>query len=134
DPNYDKFKGYQSKYNTPNSLHTASVTSIARDAQGRFWVAMDGGGIDVIDPKTDSFIHINKNSQVPYSGMDADYILAVYTDSQGNLWAGSWGKGVYLLKKGSQRFVNFNQHNSGLTSDIIVSITEDSKGRLWFGS
>ncbi|EKF55636.1 histidine kinase [Galbibacter marinus] len=133
---YDKFKGYESLYNNTNSLHAASVASIDQDQEGNLWVAMDGGGIDIINKKTGTYTHINKEDQGHYSGLDDDYILSVYIDSKGNVWAGSWDHGLYFLKKGTKHFINYTVENTsgGLMSNTIVSIAEDSEGTMWFGS
>src|SRR5690606_7378119 len=134
----DKFNEIESIFNVSNSLQESSVTSIVEDGKKRFWMGMDGGGIDILDMTSGNgqYIHINSKSHGVYSGLTSDYILTVFIDSQQNVWAGSWDKGVYLLKNGSTRFINYNEQNTkgDLGSNTITSIAEDQNGIIWLGS
>lgn len=136
DPLYSKFKSIESLTGNPNSLNIASVTGVLRDEYGDLWIALDGGGIDKYNSKTEKFTHINISDQRTYSGLTSDYIETIFIDSKGNLWAGSWDSGVYLLKKDQRKFINFNIENTKgkLTSNTILSFAEDSNGIIWIGS
>ncbi|WP_299550848.1 hybrid sensor histidine kinase/response regulator transcription factor [Seonamhaeicola sp.] len=133
---YDKFNEIESLHNNNNSLEIGSVTAIVKDDLGNFWISMDGGGIDVVNPKLNRFRHINANNNDFISGLTDDYIESLFIDSNKNLWAGTWNKGIYLLKKGSKKFINFNMDNTGgaLNSNNFLSIDEDSSGTIWFTS
>ncbi|MBC8769817.1 response regulator [Arenibacter sp. BSSL-BM3] len=133
---YDKFKDIESLYNNPNSLQISSVTSIVEDPSGKLWIGMDGGGIDILDLKNNDYTHINKGSNKEYSGLTSDYIQTIFIDSRENIWAGSWDGGIYYLKKGSNRFMNYNITNTqgGLTSNTVMSFDEDKKGIVWIGT
>ena len=133
---HDKFKDIESLHNDSNSLQIGSVTSIVKDPLGNFWISLDGGGIDVLDPKSNQFTHINSSENKVFSGLTNDYIESLFVDSNQNIWAGSWGNGLYLLKKGSKKFINYTikNTNGGLGSDYIFSITEDLDGTIWFSS
>lgn len=132
---YDKFKNIESLPHKKNSLEVGSVTGIIEDRLGRLWISMDGGGIDIYTPKNKKITHINNQSQ-EYLGLDAHDIQTIFMDSQDNIWAGSWNNGIYFLKKGENRFVNFNSENTNgeLTSNRILSFAEDTNGRIWIGT
>lgn len=136
DPLYSKFKSIESLTGNPNSLNIGSVTGIFRDEHGDLWIAMDGGGIDKYNPKTEKFTHINISDNRTYSGLTSDYIETIFVDSKGNLWVGSWDGGIYVLKKGQRKFINFNVKNTEgqLASNTILSFAEDSNGIIWIGS
>ncbi|MBU2997879.1 response regulator [Cellulophaga baltica] len=131
---YDKFNDLESLQNNPNSLQNGSVTAIVKDRFGKFWIAMDGGGIDLFDFKTNNFTHINSNNETYISGLTDDYIESLFIDSKENVWAGSWNKGLFLLKKGTKKFIKhtIKSTNGGLKSNNILSFTEDSDGTIWF--
>ncbi|MDO6854067.1 two-component regulator propeller domain-containing protein [Cellulophaga lytica] len=133
---YDKFNNIESLNNTPNSLQIGSVTSIVQDSSGKLWISMDGGGIDIYNPTTKHFTHINKKENSTYSGLTSDYIEGLFIDSKENIWAVSWDNGIYMLKKGTNKFINFNITNTGgkLESNTVLSIDEDSEGTIWIGS
>ncbi|MBU2903269.1 response regulator [Arenibacter algicola] len=133
---YDKFKDIESLYNNPNSLQISSVTSIAKDPSGKLWIGMDGGGIDILDLKNNDYIHINKASKSAYKGLTSDYIQTIFLDSKDNIWAGSWDGGIYFLKKGTEKFINYNTNSTqgGLTSNTVMSFDEDRDGTIWIGT
>src|SRR5690606_31218463 len=105
-------------------------------SDGNLLVGLDGGGIDLVDLKKNSFTHINIAGKGEYTGLGSDYIITLFIDSKENVWAGSWDKGLYVLPKGSKHFINHHTENTngGLTSNTVMSITEDSKGTIWIGT
>jgi signal transduction histidine kinase/DNA-binding response OmpR family regulator/streptogramin lyase len=133
---YDKFENLESIPGIPNSLQISSVTAIVKDRFNKFWIAMDGGGIDVFDPKSTQYTHIGPRENKVYSGLTNNYVETLFIDSKQNLWAGTWNGGLYFLKNGDKIFINFTVNNSGggLTSNNIISITEDLEGTIWFAS
>lgn len=136
DPLYDKFKNIESFTNYTNSLQHPSVTGLIKDNVGNLWMAMDGGGIDIFNAKTNKFTHINKNVNTPYSGLTSDYLECIFKDSKNNIWAGSWNNGLFVLRNGSKKFINFSVENTNgdLASNTILSITEDKEGIIWIGT
>ncbi|GGF02185.1 hybrid sensor histidine kinase/response regulator [Flavobacterium limi] len=119
----------------PQSLQTSCVTGIAKDNEGQLWISMEGGGVDVYNPKTKLFRHITKSDYSLYSGLTNDNITNVFIDKHQNIWLSSWNEGIFVLKKGSRNFINYNTKNTpGLTSDNIMSIAQDSRGVIWIGT
>ncbi|PXY46251.1 hybrid sensor histidine kinase/response regulator transcription factor [Flavobacterium hydrophilum] len=119
----------------PQSLQTSCVTGIAKDNEGQLWISMEGGGVDVYNPKTKLFRHITKSDTSLYSGLTNDNITNVFIDTNQNIWLSSWNEGIFVLKKGSRNFINYNTKNTpGLTSDNIMSIAQDSRGVIWIGT
>lgn len=131
----NKFNSLESLVNNDNSLQTSHVTSVIKDKKGNLLISNEGGGLDIYNLTDKSYIHVNKNSQSYYSGLDAADIQTIFIDSRQNIWIGSWDRGIYFLKNGTTRFVNYNTANtSGLKSNRIFSFSEDSKGRIWIGT
>jgi len=117
-----------------NSLQTNCVTGIAKDHKGQLWLSMEGGGVDIYNPKTKIFKHITKSDNSHYSGLTNDNITNIFIDKKQNIWLSSWNEGIFVLKKGSKNFINYNTKNTNLASDNIMSITEDSRGVIWIGT
>lgn len=130
----NKFNAIESLANNDNSLQTSFITSVIKNKKGNLLVSNEGGGLDIYNLHNKNFIHVNKNNQNYYSGLDAIDIQTIFIDSKQNIWIGSWDRGVYFLKNGSTRFVNYNTTNSGLKSNRIFSLAEDSQGRIWIGT
>lgn len=133
---YDKFSDIKSLPNNDNSLKIASVMGMVEDSSKKIWIATDGGGIDLYNPKTSVISHINSQDQSLYSGLTSNYIKTLFIDSKKNLWVGSWDSGIFLLEKGKTKFINYNTNNTaeGLKSNQIISLSEDSSGTIWIGT
>ncbi|MCF8714715.1 response regulator [Joostella atrarenae] len=133
---YSKFQSIESIANNPNSLQASSATDIAKDKSGRLWISMEDGGLDIYVPSTKEFYHVNKHNESYFKGLNSDDIQSVLIDSKENVWLGSWSGGVYLLKKGSNRFINYNTENTkgSLKSNKIMNIAEDTNGLIWFAT
>ncbi|MBF4466329.1 two-component regulator propeller domain-containing protein [Flavobacterium sp. LC2016-12] len=131
----NKFNALESLVNNDNSLQTSYVTSVIKDKKGNLLISNEGGGLDIYNLNTKQYIHVNKNNQSYYSGLDATDIQTIFIDSKQNIWIGSWDRGIYFLKNGTTRFINYNTANTaGLKSNRIFSFSEDSKGRIWIGT
>jgi len=126
----------KSSSQNPNSLQHVSVTAIEQDENDKLWIAMDGGGIDVLDKQKNKFTHINTSSNKIYDGLTSDYIEGLLIDRNENLWAGSWDKGIFYLKKNTKKFINYTTENTNgaLTSNRILTLDEDAEGIIWVGS
>ncbi|MET0945477.1 MAG: two-component regulator propeller domain-containing protein, partial [Flavobacterium sp.] len=131
----NKFNSLESQVNNNNSLQTSYVTSVIKDKKGNLLISNEGGGLDIYNLINKSYIHVNKNNQNYYSGLDATDIQTIFLDSKQNIWIGSWDRGIFFLKNGTTRFINYNTANTaGLKSNRIFSFSEDSKGRIWIGT
>ena len=129
-----KVNSIESLPGNSQSLQTNCVTDIAKDNEGQLWISMEGGGVDLYNPKTKNFKHITKSDNSFYSGLTNDNVTNVFIDKKQNIWLSSWNEGIFLLKKGSRNFINYNTKNTNLASDNIMSIAEDSRGVIWIGT
>ena len=131
----NKFNSLEALVNNDNSLQTSYVTSVTKDKKGNLLISNEGGGLDIYNLADKSYIHVNKNNQNYYSGLDAVDIQTIFIDSRQNIWIGSWDRGIYFLKNGTTKFINYNTANTaGLKSNRVFSFSEDSKGRIWIGT
>ncbi len=136
DKNHTKFHQIKSIINRTNSLEASSVTGIAMDSENNLWISMDGGGVNIYNLNTKRYQHINASKNSIYKGLKENDIQTVFIDSKQNVWLGSWNHGLYVLKKGSNKFINYNikNTNNAITSNRVLSFSEDSKGNIWFGT
>ncbi|RZL02602.1 MAG: hybrid sensor histidine kinase/response regulator, partial [Pedobacter sp.] len=111
------------------SLSDDRVYAITEDFNNELWVGTFAGGLNVLDPKTNTFLHPD------ISGI-SDYTSVIYEDRQHNKWIGR-DKGVDLLLKGSNKARHYtsipNNPNSLVGNDVNV-IVEDKKGLIWIGT
>lgn len=121
-------------YTVENSELNNNAVMDIREHNKELWIATDGGGINVLDMKSDSFSHI-VHSAHDETSIPTNFIKALYEDSYGNIWAGSVKNGLIGLRRGLMRnfasIINDNMWNSDNKS--LSAICEDGKGNIWLG-
>jgi len=131
-----RFKIYQNNRNDSNSLSNNYIWSLCEDAEGNIWIATDGGGLNKLNPQTESFTRFQHNEN-DSSSLSTDIVQTVYYDRKGNLWVGTWDGGVNLLQKNGTSFTRFlhdPKNPLSISDNKIHFIKEDSKGNLWIGT
>lgn len=72
-------------YNIDNGkINSNEIQCIYVDNQGNVLVGTDGGGLNLYDPKNDTFVSIHRKYNIP-----GDMICSILEDNHQNLWAGS---------------------------------------------
>lgn len=119
------FKNYRSG-SGKHGLTSNNIETMMSDSQGRLWIGLKTGGVDVYDPRQDTFTHISE--------LAPDYpsrVLCIYEDSYGNIWLGSWEEGLYQLVPGVDGHYDVKRH---YPRNIVSSIVEKPAGKLWIGT
>lgn len=106
------------------------VWSLAELPDGRIVIATLGGGVQLLNPKTDKFVTFNShNSKLPTNFISSVTVL------KGGWIAVAYSQGVSFLRYSDGNVVNLNQQlkNRGEknTSLSINQIYYDSRGLLW---
>jgi len=119
------------KYNPAdsNSLSNDAVQSIFIDDDGIIWIGTFGGGLNRLDPVTDSFtVFTEDNSDIPNN-----VIYSVLGDEQGNIWMSS-NRGITKYDPVKNVFTNFDM-DDGLQSREFNGQAEfySSAGEMFFG-
>ena len=113
----------------PNSLSEDTVYDIAVDTTGKVWIATARGGVDLLDPITDTFKHYTYDPDNTNSIL-SNTVHAVYLDEvNGIIWAGTSG-GLSGLEIATGQWQNYTTHN-GLPNNTIVGIQPGSDDDLW---
>lgn len=140
-----------------NSLANNRVTKILEAQPGLLLVATFGGGLSILDTRTNHFT--NFASHPPRKGaLSGDNLVSLFQTAAGDLWIGTFGDGLnhltaqqlLAIKTGngvqppngaiapqSIQFTHFphSPANPGGPSDnSFLSIYEDRGGTLWFGT
>lgn len=132
---YDKNGRLIRQYNSKNSGLTNDVVLDILEEDQQLWMATDGGGINILDLKTDKFSTLK---QVPGSpgSFPENSILSLYHDHEDNLWAGSIRGGLIAIQKAAMttyREVTLGGTH-GLSHKTVLSVHEDKSGYLWLGT
>jgi signal transduction histidine kinase/ligand-binding sensor domain-containing protein/DNA-binding response OmpR family regulator len=122
---YPPFPGTNNKNELPLNGY---IRDFEEDEYGRMWIASHGTGIAIYDPKSQSFMGLNRLAH----NLPNDLIQTLYKDSKGNMWAGT-GDGLLKINVLTRQVETFGQAQ-GLTDGIVHKILEDKAGRIWFST
>ena len=117
---------------SPGGLANNSVWALTEDKWGRIWFSTLGGGLQMLDPKTQKYTTWDtKNSKVPY-----DYLNSVEWTKKGWLMVGT-SHFYSLVNPVSHQLVNQEipeNPNINVSTGNTNYVIEDSRGLIWHGS
>lgn len=114
---------------TTAGLNCATVLALMEASDGRIWIGTDGGGINIYEPKTNSFIYLTRQD-----GLPSGSITSLLQDPRGSVWAGTLNG---LARIDTQTLsIDTLRKSDGLAGDNISrnALKLDSKGSIWVGS
>ncbi|MGL4292336.1 MAG: two-component regulator propeller domain-containing protein [Bacteroidales bacterium] len=131
---YDAGGNLIKTYDTSNSGLSNDIILDIEEKDGEIWFATDGGGISILDPKSESFSVIEPIPGDIYS-FPVNAISKLYKDPQNNMWAGTIRGGLIGIKKVFVKTYKDVALNSpyGLSEKTILSVCEDNK-HIWIGT
>ncbi len=118
------------------SLSNNWIFALALAADGKLWIATDGGGINIYDPITEKFSTIRHNPDDPNS-ISSDRVRTLHQDQQGNMWIGTVKAGLNRIDANTLKVHHYTHDagdNSSLPANAVLTINEDLRGRLWVGT
>ncbi len=101
-----KWKKYSHKAEDPHSLSNKNVVKIFIDSKDRIWIASNGGGINLYNPKEDNFIHYNTTN----SNLNNNYISNIIESKSGHLLV-TTTKGFSILDTQQNKIHNYGAEN-----------------------
>ncbi|MFQ5583650.1 MAG: two-component regulator propeller domain-containing protein, partial [Calditrichia bacterium] len=116
------------------SLNSNGLTRIIRDQSGVFWLATNGYGLNLYDPKADRFNTFRRPKGFP-SRLSRFSITSILEDRRSNIWIGAdvlyrWNRISGELKS----FETDSEHPADFGNTGVWSILQDSSGVLWVAS
>ncbi|MCU0430850.1 MAG: SpoIIE family protein phosphatase [Cytophagaceae bacterium] len=112
------------------------VQEIGEDAHHTLWVAIENGGIVLLDPETlEAKQRLLHSEFIPYS-IGHNSINTIFKDREQNMWFGTFASGASLLKYPNNIFGYHFQKpgvRNSLSFNSILSISETKSG-LWIGT
>ncbi|MEO8606781.1 MAG: two-component regulator propeller domain-containing protein [Chloroflexota bacterium] len=129
-----RFTTYQHNPNDTNSLTQSWVRDLFEDKDGMIWIGTEAGGVNRLDPQTETFTHYLPDPNNPNS-LGGDRIFHSFQDSTGNFWFTGGGiTGVNIFNPTTQVFThhaaNPNDAN-GFRGDAVWDAAEDDQGNVW---
>ncbi len=135
-PAEDRWDYLSTRKESPYVLSGDDVKDIREDAKGQIWIAIDHGGINIINKKLRTIKYL-KNNIFDERSIVQNSINCLYCDDSGGIWAGYYKRGISyynesIFKFRTDHLSQFN-HIQNFTADVNA-IVEDKPGELWVGT
>lgn len=117
------------------TLDTKQVQAILQQSPTRIWVATEGSGLFLINPKTKevkTYLHSSADSR----SISSNYIRSLALDSQNRLWIGTFND-LNIYHEASDSFISYSSspvESGSLSQRSVRSIFMDSQGGMWLGT
>jgi ligand-binding sensor domain-containing protein len=135
----NRFDGYAFKVYKYSSQDTTSiggnhVIDLWEDPNGIIWLAISGGGLARLDPRTDSIRRYTSDLLRP-GKLHAKTVTAIRGDRFGNMWIGTT-EGLYHFNPETEIFTPCRQisDDPGDIGSMVSAIHEDRNGVIWVGT
>lgn len=102
DPSDNSITHYLVDFDRPNWINSNHVISLYDDGEGQLWIGTFGGGLNLLDKKTDTFTQITQNE-----GLASNVVFAIIPDEYNTVWVSS-NNGLTRISKDSYFASNFN--------------------------
>jgi signal transduction histidine kinase/ligand-binding sensor domain-containing protein/CheY-like chemotaxis protein len=120
----------------PGRLNSPVVCDFEDAAEGKIWVATNGGGLNLFNPVTGGYKYY-KHQQGQTNTLSNNSVLTLLRKKNSNqLWIGTYGGGLDLFDPGTGTFKNYTTGSTPntLSDDHIYALMEDHQGKLWIGT
>jgi len=113
----------------------ANVFDLARDNEGKLWIAMVRGSVALLDPANGQARAIPVVDSLGNPRTDSP-VYSVFVDRSGAVWAGTGEDGLTRYDPETGMFRRFRGPDGGwrFGSTWVWPIAEDAQGRLWVGA
>jgi ligand-binding sensor domain-containing protein len=129
-----EFAHYKRERGNPAALASDFIYDLAEDADGNLWIATNGGGLAIMDRKSQQ-ISSYRHDAADASSIAGNVVRAVMIDAAGSIWVGTRGAGVDRLDPVSGEFTHYSLGKSAqsISTDEIHVLYQDAGGKIWIG-
>jgi ligand-binding sensor domain-containing protein/signal transduction histidine kinase len=139
-PEKSTFINYTNNPYNETSISNGFVLALKEDKEGRLWIGLQNGGLDIIDLNTfeenNCVFHHHTNNPDDNTSLSHNSIYSLYEDRNGSVWVGSYGDGVNMYNKLTKKFKHYNrkQNNPNSLTNNFVNALLDDGDYLWIGT
>jgi ligand-binding sensor domain-containing protein/two-component sensor histidine kinase len=132
-PKTNENRVYRNDSNNLNSLRSNTIFAINEDINGNIWIGLAGGGLNIYNKETDTFINYNKSN-----GLSGNTIHSVLFDKDNNAWLSTYKDGLnkLILSKSSKvEEIKVYRNTDGLHDNSFnpLSFYKTKNDYLYFG-
>jgi len=140
----EEFSYYQqaSSTNSNNSNNNSSglssniIWGIQEDQRGNLWIAVDDGGLNLLDRESDT-IFSYQHHPGDQNSISNNKARSIYEDRNGGLWIGHYPSGLSKLDRYGSAFISYRHdpaNNNSLSHSSVLSVAEDTQSNFWVGT
>ncbi len=112
----------------PYGLSNSNVICVFEDHNGGIWIGTDGGGLNLFDPNTNRFEHINEFKKAK--------IVSICSFEKDKLLVSSYRDEFRIFDINRKKFINSNEYDwliaqSESNLQIPIILKKDQRGRIW---
>lgn len=117
------------------TLANKRIQAVLKQSPTRLWVATEGHGLYLFNPKTHAeknYLHLPGNPQ----SISSNYIRSLALDAQNRLWIGTFND-LNIYHEGTDSFTSYTSNpvkSGSLSQPSVRSIFMDSQGGIWLGT
>lgn len=115
--------------NSPASIESNVVLTMASDSRNRIWMGTWGGGINI---SRGNITDNNFEKVFTYEN-----IFSISRDKDNTMWVGTWGAGLHVIQDGWDKVYQYSPSDSdklSISSGNIFCTMQDSYNRTWIGT
>lgn len=125
-----KFKRYIAVTKNENFLNNNEINCLFENLNGNVWIGTQGGGINILNPVTDTFTHLTVNE-----GLPSNDVKGILADNMGKIWISTTkGLAVYNQHAHEPTFNYYDAHD-GLQGNLFFmnAYYKAMDGEMFFG-
>jgi len=133
---YEPFrKSWRQLTQSTSGLAHDRIMTMEADAEHRFWIGTENGGLSILDPQTEKFLNYQSDVIDPNS-LSNNSIWAIYRDTLGNMWLGAFGGGINLYNREASLFAHYKRTSQpgSISHNSVLCFLEDRDGQVWIGT
>lgn len=132
----NRWEHLSDRKDSPYILSGNHIRDVKKDTKNQIWIAIDHGGINVINKSQRTIKHL-QNDIFNERSILQNSIIRLYCDDSGGVWMGYYKRGISyynetIFKFRTDHLSEFNRIKN-FTSDVNM-ITEDKQANLWVGT
>jgi len=119
-----------------NNLGTLRLKCMSQDKQGRLWIGMENGGLDIWDRTKNEVYHLKQNESDKRAISD-NSVYSIYRDKNDNMWVGTNSQGVNFYDVHRKPFViyqNIPGQSDCLSHNKVNAVAEQPNKGFWIAT